>query len=237
MSGKVSLFSEIKEKCSGSITLGDKDKCKILGISKVCKDPSKVIHNVYLVEGLKFNLQSVSQLCDKGNQVIFDKEKCVVKNPNTGDTFITALRYDNVYTLNTNEIAAQNFKCLKAIMDDPKLWCRRLGHINTHTMHELISKDLVKRLPALHYNHSPSCDTCIRGKQLRSSFKLKKMVSTSRPCELLHIDLYGPMRVRSIRGKSYILVIVDDYSRCMWVNFLKDKGEALKPFPRRCKET
>ena len=52
MCGKVSLFSEIKEKCSGSITLGDKGKCKILGVGKVGKDPSKVIDNVYLVEGL-----------------------------------------------------------------------------------------------------------------------------------------------------------------------------------------
>ena len=67
MSGKVSLFSEIKEKCSGSITLGDKDKCKLLGVRKVDKDPSKDIDNFYLVEGLKLNLLSVSQLCDKGN--------------------------------------------------------------------------------------------------------------------------------------------------------------------------
>ena len=177
MSGKISLFSEIKERCNGSISLGDKGKCKILGVGKVGKNPSKIIDNVYLVEGLKFNLLSVSQLCDKGNQVIFDKEKCVVKNPNTGDTFITALRHDNVYTLNTKEIAAQNFKCLKAILDDPKLCNRRLGHINTHTMHEIVSKDLVKGLPALVYKHSPTCDACIRGKQVRSSFKPKKMVA------------------------------------------------------------
>ena len=164
MSGKVSLFSEIKEKCSGSVTLDDKGKCKILGVGKVGKDPSKVIDNVCLVEGLKFYLLSVSQLCDKGNQVIFDKEKCVVKNPNTGDTFITALRHDNVYVLNTNKIAAQNFKCLKAITNDSKQWHRRLGHINTHTMYELVSKDLVQGLPALDYKHIPSCDACIRGK-------------------------------------------------------------------------
>ena len=107
-------------------------------------------------------------------------------------------------------MAAQNFKCLKAMTNDPKLWHRRLGHINTHTMHELISKDLVKGLPALDYKHIPTCDACIRGKQVRSLFKLKKMVSTSRPCKLLHIDLCGPMRVQSIRGKSYILVTVDD---------------------------
>ena len=65
--------------------------------------------------------------------------------------------------------------------NDPKLWHRRLGHINTHTMHELVSKDLVKGLPALDYKHSPTCDACIRGKQVRSSFKSKKMVSTTRP--------------------------------------------------------
>ena len=98
-------------------------------------------------------------------------------------------------------------------------------------MHELASKDLVKGLPALDYKHSSSCDPCIRGKQVRSS-----MVGTTRPCEFIHIDLCGPMRVRSIRGLSCILVIVDDLSRFKWVDFLKDKGKALKPFSNRCKE-
>jgi Pol polyprotein len=67
MSGKVSLFTEIKEKCNGLITLCNKGKCKILGVGKVGKDPSIVIDNVYLVEGLKLNLLRVSQLCDIGN--------------------------------------------------------------------------------------------------------------------------------------------------------------------------
>ena len=142
----------------------------------------------------------VSQLCDKGNQVIFDKEKCVVKNPNNGNTFITALRHDNVYASNTNETTSQDFKCLKDIMDEPKLWHRRLGHINTDTMHELVCKDLAMGLL------------------------------------VLHIDLCGPMRVRSIRGKSYILVTIDDFFKFTWVDFLKNKGEALKLFSRLCKE-
>lgn len=94
---------------------GDKDKCKILGIHKVGKDSSKSIFNAYLVDTLKFNLLSVSQLCDKGNHVIFDKEKYVVKNLNTSDIFITALRYDNVYALHINEITVEDFKCLKRL--------------------------------------------------------------------------------------------------------------------------
>ena len=84
MSGKVSLYSKIKERCNGLITICDKGKCKSLGVGKVGKNPSKTIDNIYLVEGLNFNLLSVFQLCDKGNKVIFDKEKCVVKIPNTG---------------------------------------------------------------------------------------------------------------------------------------------------------
>ncbi|GJZ91224.1 retrovirus-related pol polyprotein from transposon TNT 1-94 [Tanacetum coccineum] len=44
---------------------------------------------------------------------------------------------------------------------------------------------------------------------------------------LLHIDLYGPMRVASINGKKYILVIMDDYSRFTWVKFLASKDEAF----------
>lgn len=48
-------------------------------------------------------------MCDKDNLVIFDKEKCVVKNPNTGYISITTLRHDNVYALYMNEIAAEDF--------------------------------------------------------------------------------------------------------------------------------
>ena len=51
-------------------------------------------------------------------------------------------------------------------------------------------------------------------------------VQTSRPLELLHIDLMGPARVQSLGGKKYILVVVDDFIRYTWVVLLKDKAEA-----------
>ena len=76
----------------------------------------------------------------------------------------------------------------------------------------------------------------MRGKHTRSSFKPKKVVSTTRPIELLHIDLCGSMRIKSSRGKQYILVVVDDYSRYTWVSFLRKKSEALHDFSKHCKE-
>ena len=63
---------------------------------------------------------------------------------------------------------------------------------------------------------------------MRNSFKSKNLVSTSRPLELLHIDLFGPMDVISMGGKSYGFIIIDDYSRFTWVYFLAHKDEALQ---------
>ena len=104
-----------------TITLGDKGKCNIIGIGKIGKDLSHAISDVYLVDGLKFNLLSVSQLCDKGNKVIFDKEKCVVQDEKSGNYILTALISNNVYSLNTNKIAGEKLKCLKALKDDLRL--------------------------------------------------------------------------------------------------------------------
>jgi transposase InsO family protein len=52
-------------------------------------------------------------------------------------------------------------------------------------------------------------------------------VMMEHPCELLHMDLVGPARVRSVGGKWYVLVVVDDYSRYAWVFFLEEKGETF----------
>ena len=66
--------------------------------------------------------------------------------------------------------------------------------------------------------------------------KQKNVVSTSRPLELLHIDLFGPVKTASISGKKYGLVIVDDYSRWTWVKFLRHKDESHSMFSTFCNQ-
>ncbi|WP_375686879.1 hypothetical protein, partial [Bartonella sp. AC331YNZD] len=82
---------------------------------------------------------------------------------------------------------------------------------------DLIAKlsrhDLVVGLPKLNYIKDKPCHACQIGRQVKNSFKAKNMVSTSRCLQLLHMDLIGPTRTMSLGGKSYILVVVDDYSR------------------------
>ena len=72
------------------------------------------------------------------------------------------------------------------------------------------------------------------GKQVKSKHLSVTEVQTSRPLELLHIDLMGPARVQSLGGKRYILVVVYDFTRYTWVVFLRDKAEAPEKMIHLC---
>ena len=65
------------------------------------------------------------------------------------------------------------------------------------------------------------------GKQTKSSFKSKNMISTTRPLQLLHMDLFGPSKIASHGGNYYAFVIVDDFSRFTWVLMIKHKIDVL----------
>ena len=105
-----------------------------------------------------------------------------------------------------------------------------------HHLNKLISKDLVIGLPKLKFEKDRLCDACQKGKQVKSSFKSKNVISTSKPLELLHLDLFGPSRIKSFGGNYYGLVIVDDYSRYTWTFFLTMKSEAFKVFRKFAKQ-
>ncbi|GJU32887.1 retrovirus-related pol polyprotein from transposon TNT 1-94 [Tanacetum coccineum] len=70
------------------------------------------------------------------------------------------------------------------------------------------------------------CLACTMGKSKKQSHKPKSEDTNQEKLYLLRMDLCGPMRVASINGKKYILVIVDDYSWFTWVKFLASKDEA-----------
>ena len=112
----------------------------------------------------------------------------------------------------------------------------RLGHASMDLMSKLVRKNLVKGLPKVNYERNKLCDACQLGKQTRNTFKPKNIVSTIRPLELLHMDLFGPTTYESIGGNLYCLVIIDDFTRYTWTLFLGDKSEAaelFKTFARR----
>ncbi|GJX39544.1 retrovirus-related pol polyprotein from transposon TNT 1-94 [Tanacetum coccineum] len=92
---------------------------------------------------------------------------------------------------------------------------------------EVLAKDgLARGIPRLKFQKDHLCSACALGKSKKSSHQPKAEDTNQDKLYLLHMDLCGPMRVDSINGKRYILVIVDDYSRFTWVRFLKTNDEA-----------
>ena len=80
------------------------------------------------------------------------------------------------------------------------------------------------------------CGSCQLEKQTKLTHPKVIVVATSHPLELLHVNLIGPTRTESMGGKRYIMVVVDDFSRYTWVEFLREKLEACEKMERLCKK-
>jgi len=109
-----------------------------------------------------------------------------------------------------------------------------LGHAKWRLISKLSKLQLVKDLPNNDYHSAALCGACRKGKIVKSSFKSKYIVSTSRPLEMFHIDLFGPVNTASLYRSKYGLVIVDDYNRWTWVKFLRSKDNAYDVFSNFC---
>nr|GEY52865.1 putative ribonuclease H-like domain-containing protein [Tanacetum cinerariifolium] len=105
------------------------------------------------------------------------------------------------------------------------LWHRRLSHLNFGAINHLARQGIVRDLPKLKFEKDHLCSTCAMGKSKKKSHKPKSEDTNQEKLYLLHMDLYVPMRVESVNGKKYILVIVDDYSRFTWAKCLRSKDE------------
>nr|GEW22855.1 ribonuclease H-like domain-containing protein [Tanacetum cinerariifolium] len=212
----------------GTIRFGNDQFAPILGYGDLVQG-NVTINRVYYVKGLNHNLFSVSQFCDADLEVAFRKSTCFVKDLK-GNDLPTGNHGSDLYTISLQESTSSTPLCLmaKATPTQAWLWHRRLSHLNFDYINLLSKKDILIGLPKLKYVKDQLCYSCELSKAKRSSFKSKAVPSSKGRLNLLHMDLYGPMRVSSINEKKYILVIVDDYSRYTWTLFLHSKDETLE---------
>ncbi|GJX34766.1 putative ribonuclease H-like domain-containing protein [Tanacetum coccineum] len=241
MTGNKSYLSDYEEINGGFVAFGGNSKGgKITGKSKI-RTGKLDYEDVYFVEELKFNLFSVSQMCDKKNSVLFTDIECVVlsldfKLLDENQVLLRVPKKNNMYNVDLkNVVHSGGLTCLfaKAILDESNLWHRRLGHINFKTMNKLMRGNLVKGLPSKIFENDHTCVACHKGKQHKASCKTKTVSSISQPLQMLHMDLFGLTFVKSIIKKIYCLVVTYDFSRFSWVFFLATKDETsgiLKAF-------
>ncbi|KAJ9558844.1 hypothetical protein OSB04_013458 [Centaurea solstitialis] len=226
MTGRKEILHNFKPKFCGSVQFGNEQYASILGYGDVIQDKI-MIKKVSLVEGLGHNLFSIGQFCDKDLEVGFKKRRCVVKTE-SGKELLVGTRRRNLYKIDLRDVKAKNTLCLlsKASNQQSILWHRRLSHLNFKGLNKLVIGNLAIGIPDLRFQQDHLCSACQLGKMKRVSHKSKLEHGTEKPLQLIHMDLCGPMRVQSINGKKYVLVMVDDYSRYTWVKFLRSKDEA-----------
>ncbi|GJX10375.1 putative ribonuclease H-like domain-containing protein [Tanacetum coccineum] len=236
MTGNLKLLINFVWKFLGTVRFGNDHVAAILGFGDL-QWGNILITRVYFVEGLGHNLFSVGQFCDSDLEVAFRRNSCFVRNLD-GVDLLQGNRSTNLYTINLHEMASASPICLMARATSTKswLWHQRLSHLNFDTINDLAKNDLVTGLPKFKYHKDHLCPSCEQGKSKRASHPPKPVPNSKQRLHLLHMDLCGPMRIASINGKRYVLVIVDDYSRYTWVHFLKSKDEApevIKTFLKR----
>nr|GEZ56467.1 ribonuclease H-like domain-containing protein [Tanacetum cinerariifolium] len=169
---KCPLLDHVSRNTSESMTLKRFDYNDALGRSK---------------SELKFNLFSVSHMCDKKNNVLFTDTECLVlspefKLPDENQVLLRVLRENNMYNIDLkNIVPSGDLTCLfaKATLDESNLWHRRLGHINFKTMYKLVKGNLVRGLPSKVFKNNHTCVACKKGKQHTTSCKTKPVSSVN----------------------------------------------------------
>ncbi|KAI3503879.1 hypothetical protein L1887_32343 [Cichorium endivia] len=234
MTGDVSLLFDLEDYDGGRVNFAGAKGGKISGRGKV-SNGKITLDKVNYVKELQHNLMSVSQFCDKGHSVLFNKSEALVLKPGfkISDDWLVmrAPRRNDTYVMDMGNMDSNSeVACLisKASEADSMLWHRRLGHIHFRKINYIIKNDLVRGVPMQRFHIEDKCLPCLKGKQHKKSHKPKSVNSIDAPYELLHMDLFGPVNVRSIGGKYYCLVVTDDYSRYSWVLFLASKDETTE---------
>nr|GEW23034.1 hypothetical protein [Tanacetum cinerariifolium] len=180
MIGNMSYLSDFQELNSGYVAFGENPKGGKISRKGKIKTRKLDFDDVYFVKELKFNLFSVSQMCDKKNSVLFTDTECLVlspefKLPDASQVLLRVPRVNNMYNVNLkNIVPSGDLTCLfaKGTLDESNLWHRRLGYINFKTMNKLVKSNLVRGLPTKVFENDNTCVAYKKGKQHKASYSL-----------------------------------------------------------------
>ena len=148
----------------------------------------------------------------------------IVQNfSNHSKKVLTAPRINGLYTIKASQVTA-----LVASADALADWHRRLGHLNVKGVAKLVKEGRIKDLKVLSDDVNKfQCASCITGKGRRLP-ALPHMERAAKPLEIVHIDIWGQSRVKSVGGASYFLTCYDDCTRKVHLYFLKQKSDAFE---------
>ena len=225
MTGEKSLYSSMQPlEEPVTVTVGNNARCPTKGKGTIsfvtANGETRKISDVLYVPKIKRNLLSIAAITDQGHVVKFTKTGVEILNDG-GKVIGHGVRRNNLYELSALTASTG--------VGTTKLWHERFGHIGHAVLKEMHKHGMVAHLPAVAEMKEP-CEACMLGKQQRKAFPPESTNRAKVPLELVHADLCGKMPTQALGGSSYFMLLVDDFSRKMWVYFLHDKAQAFGKF-------
>lgn len=231
MTGVRSFFSELNENIRGKVKFGD-GSCVDTGgkgaiIFEGKNGEQTLLPDIYFILELRSNILSLRQATEHGCDIRMRENYLTLHDPN-GRLLIRVLRSPNrLYKIN---LQIGKPACLSLRIEDETLrWLARLGHISFKALKTMSMREMVHGLPKIE-RENQLCESCLVGKQTRHVFPKATTYRSSRPLELLHADLCGPISPATLAHNRYVFVIIDDYTRYMWTILLKEKSESFEKF-------
>ena len=172
MTGDRALLSDVVEKAGPVVTFGDNSKGLTQGYGSL-QDGNVIIDKVSVVQGLQHNILSISQFCDQGYGVLFDKERCQILHKKNGLLALQGVRKGNLFIDDLQSGSKDEVNCFyaKASSDKSWLWHKRLSHLNFITMNSLVKRELVRGLPQMEFSREGLCEACQKGNSKKASHK------------------------------------------------------------------
>jgi hypothetical protein len=227
MTGSKEVLDDLKYQLLkiSQVTIGDGSELKVLGHGKVVISPDASIEKVLLVESLGYNLLSVLQLCECNFTVVFGRYHVLILHTISLKVAFVGFVENRMYVVDFSKETTHIATSLMAKSDVGWLWHRRLGHVGMRNLQTLVKGEHVQGLTNVNFSKDRPCSSCVAGKMHEKNHPKVTIITTSRPFELIHMDLFGPPTYESLGGKKYCLVIVDDYTRYTWTFYIKKKNE------------
>jgi hypothetical protein len=227
---------EKNDTLSDSITFGDNSQGKVLDHDKIAITTEYSISKVLLIESLDYNLLFVPQFCEMGYIYLFTNKGVTIFRRSDGSFAFKGVLRGKLYLVDIVLEELELDKSLIAKRNMGWLWYRRLAHVGLRNLHKLQKEGHILGLTNIVLEKDRPCGACQPGKQVGAPHHAKNIMTSTKPLEMLHMDVFGPIAYISISSNKYGLVIIDDYSHFTWVFFLHDKGETqevVKMFLKR----